>query len=153
MKPKNIRLLTPLLQILWKNEVKNIGKLSGFIQRERSFSAAQFLHFLFLKKSEIISDSLKILCVSLMDQKIFMTKSALNKRFDERVITFLLTIFEQLFKTQLELAFPKLVGYTFTRMRILDSTTIKLPDAYQGEFQGVHCSSVKVQVEIDYLTQ
>ena len=48
---------------------------------------------------------------------------------------------------------PKLTGYTFTRIRILDSTTIKLPDAYQGNFQGVHCSSVKVQVELDYLTQ
>ena len=61
--------------------------------------------------------------------------------------------FGRLFKTQLQLAFPKLTGYTFTRIRILDSTTIKLPDAYQGNFQGVHCSSVKVQVEFDYLTQ
>ncbi|QSB08459.1 IS4 family transposase [Lysinibacillus fusiformis] len=153
MKPENIQLLAPLFQILGKNEVKEVGRLSGFIQRERSFSAAQFLHFLFLKKSEIISDSLETLCTDLAEQDIFMTKSALNKRFDERAVTFLETIFGRLFKTQLQLAFPKLTGYTFTRIRILDSTTIKLPDAYQGNFQGVHCSSVKVQVEFDYLTQ
>ena len=50
MKPENIQLLAPLFQILGKNEVKEVGRLSGFIQRERSFSAAQFLHFLFLKR-------------------------------------------------------------------------------------------------------
>ena len=47
MKPENIQLLAPLFQILGENEVKEVGRLSGFIQRERSFSAAQFLHFLF----------------------------------------------------------------------------------------------------------
>lgn len=153
MKSKNIQLLAPLFQILGKNEVKEIGRVSGFIQRERSFNAAQFLHFLFLKKSEIVSDSLETLCADLVEQDIFMTKSSLNKRFDKRAVTFLKIIFERLFKMQLQLAFPKLTGYTFTRMRILDSTTIKLPDAYHGHFQGVHRSSVKVQVEFNYLTQ
>ena len=151
MKPENIQLLAPLFQILGKNEVKEVGRLSGFIQRERSFSAAQFYTFCF-EKSEIISDSLETLCTDLAEQDIFMTKSALNKRFDERAVTFwkpFWTIIQNAASTRL----PKLTGYTFTRIRILDSTTIKLPDAYQGNFQGVHCSSVKVQVEFDYLTQ
>ena len=50
MKPENIQLLAPLFQILGKNEVKEVGRLSGFIQRERSFSAAQFYTFCFEKE-------------------------------------------------------------------------------------------------------
>lgn len=153
MHPQHLDFLQSLFQILNQDTLKQLAISTGFIQRERAFTAPQFLYFLMKEHAHLIDKSLETLCLNLDDENITMTKSALNKRLDGRAVHFLQALVELVFTHQITHQFPHLNQNRFCKIRILDSTTIQLPASYADEFNGIHAASAKVQLEFDYLTQ
>ena len=115
----------------------------------------KFLALLFDHPGMIAGCSLTHLCSKLSKQNLSMTKQALDKRFDESAVSFLEQIFLRLFEGQSEQEFSKMPiasTYNFRSMRLLDGSSIKLPDALQTAFPGTTGAGVKCQLEFDYLT-
>ncbi len=114
-----------------------------------------FLALLFDQPGSIAKCSLTHLCAKLSKQNLSMSKQALDKRFNENAVNFLEQIFLRLFENLSTQKFSKLpIASTikFRSMRILDGSSIKLPDALQLAFPGTTGAGVKCQLEFDYLT-
>ena len=118
-------------------------------------NVTSFLALLFEQPGMIAKCSLTHLCAKLTKQNLVMSKQALDKRFNENAVNFLEKIFLQLFEGLATQEFSKLPiasTFRFRSMRILDGSSIKLPDALQSAFPGTIGAGVKCQLEFDYLT-
>lgn len=136
-------------------ELSCIAKETNFIQRERKLNVNTFLALIFDQPGMIARCSLTHLCAKLTKQNLFMSKQALDKRFNENAVCFLEQIFLRLFESQFTQTFSKLPiasTFRFKSMRILDGSSIKLPNALQLTFPGTTGAGVKCQLEFDYLT-
>lgn len=142
-----------LFDMFDEEQLKALAHSTGFITRERNFTAAQFMHFLVRQYAHLMKSSLESLCLELDDHDIHITKSGLNKRLNWNAVAFLESLVNELFSQQIQKSCPTLPFNRFERIRVLDSTTIKLPKAYQDYFQGIHESSVKIHLELDVRSQ
>lgn len=99
--------------------------------------------------------SLTEMCSHLADQQVYLSKEALNKRLNEKTVCFLWEVFFCLFTLQANQSLGKLplkTSWSFTSIRILDATSLKLSKACQSTFPGNVGAGVKIQLEFDYLT-
>ena len=142
-----------LFEMFNQKKLKALAFSTGFMVRERNFSASQFIRFLFRQHRHLIDHSLESLCLELDEQEVQMTKSSLNKRLNWKTVTFLQALTTELFALHVAKNLPTIHPYTFSMIRILDSSIITLPDSYQPYFNGLHHSTVKIHIEIDFLTQ
>lgn len=113
------------------------------------------MKLLFEQTEGLSQPSLTTLCAHLSKQQVYMTKEGLNQRFNEKTVCFLRTIFQCLFAQQSTLSLAKMpmkTHYPFTRIRILDGTSIKLPATCFSTYPSTVGAGVKFQVEFDYLT-
>nr|WP_240315721.1 IS4 family transposase [Sporosarcina sp. PTS2304] len=125
------------------------------MQRKRKLDINTFLQLLFAEPGKIAESSLTHLCAKLAKPSLTLSKQALDKRFNEHAVQFMERIFLRLFESQSKLAFSKLpiaTTYPFRSMRILDGSSVKLPDALHVMFPGTTGAGVKCQLEFDYLT-
>lgn len=128
---------------------------TGFIKRERKINVIKFLELLFKEPGSITEKSLTELCSSLDDIGISISKQGLDKRFNKNAVTFMREIFLSLFQKQTDLSMNKMnVSSTldFNSIRILDGTSVKLPEKLQSLYPGTVGAGVKFQVEFDFLT-
>ncbi|WP_255414209.1 IS4 family transposase [Sporosarcina sp. P37] len=136
-------------------ELTAIARETKFIQRERKLDMNTFLHLLFDQPGAVAGCSLTHLCAKLAKRNRTLSKQALDKRFNKNAVQFLEQIFLRLFDSQFQMAFSKLpiaTTHPFRSMRILDGSSIKLPDALHTMFPGTTGGGVKCQLEFDYLT-
>lgn len=136
-------------------ELSKLAKETKFIQRNRQMSALKFLEILFAEPGNIAEKSLSELCFELARGGVSISKQGFNKKFNERSVTFMKTIFLALFTLQMKISLGKdKIESTldFNTVRILDGTSIKLAKKLESFYQGTTGAGVKCQIEFDYLT-
>lgn len=117
--------------------------------------AVKFLELLFSQPANIAKNSLTSLCSILEDSGLVISKQALDKKINENIVAFLKQIYLLLFEGQSKQSFNKAQiksTINFRSLRILDGTSIKLPQAFQHVYPSTVGSGVKCQLEFDYLT-
>lgn len=136
-------------------EISKIAKETQCIQRERKLNATVLIKLFFKEPGIIVGKSLTKLCSALSKQGVYISKEGLNKQFDGKMVLFLNKVYLRLFETQLQLKLNKtLIKSTvkFTRVRIMDGTTVKLPDFLEVFYPGTVGAAIKFQLEYDCLT-
>lgn len=99
--------------------------------------------------------SLTEMCSVLGNHGVYMSKEALNKRFNRNAVDFLKEIYLHLFELQANLSLSSIqltTNIPFNSIRIMDGTTVTLPDACSSVYPGTVGAGVKYQIEFDYLT-
>jgi len=154
--PKHIQLLQKLFEVICPERVDEIAKETGFIQRKRLVSASDFLSLLFHVHGNLADCSIQELCTTLqMKQAISISRAAMDKKFTPEATAFLQRLIQEFVWAQHQLSFSSLSlsePWPFTSIRVLDSTTVSVPDRFQKRAQKTKQASAKIQFELDLLS-
>lgn len=125
-----------LRQIL-EEEANQLAKETGFIQRERNITGADFaqtLIFGWLEEPEITLDGLTQIA---QRREVEITASGWHQRFTPEAVTFVERLLERLTQVRLEAdAAPSALLKRFTAVIVEDSSTISLPDELAELWRG-----------------
>jgi len=125
-----------LRQIL-EEEANELAKQTGFIQRERTISGADFAQTLilgWLEEPEITLDGLTQVAGR---REVQITASGLHQRFTPAAAEFLRRLLERLTQVHLQAeAAPVALLKQFRAVIVEDSSQIRLPDELAGEWRG-----------------
>ena len=136
-------------KMLKKTIINKIACKSGFIKRNRKLNAFDFflsVTFGSLKGTVLTLSSI----VEDLSQKI--TRSSINERFDESAYCFVKEVYSHFFKKfnvmkeniNIDL-FKK-----FNEIKIIDSSSWKLPQALKDAFAGYNKAGCKIQLMMNY---
>jgi len=125
-----------LRQIL-EEEANQLAKDTGFIQRERNITGADFaqtLIFGWLEDPEITLDGLTQIA---QRREVEITASGWHQRFTPEAVSFLERLLERLTQVRLEAeATPSALLKRFRAVIVEDSSTISLPDELAERWRG-----------------
>lgn len=114
----------------------------------------QFLRMVLFDQMNIDQPTLDQHCISIFrDNGKKICKQALDKRFNERSVSFIQSLFEQYLSDQLSpLKIPSTYGNHFSAIRIMDSTEFKLPECLAEDFPGFDGDGTKscTQIQFEY---
>lgn len=148
--------LRECFQLFLPKNIEQLAKETGFIKRERQFSASDFLSLVFRQNANLVQPSLNNLCHDLENHNINITKSGLNKRFTTEAVDFFKALFDRLFQYQFQAPLAEMMlkkDSPYKRIRIIDSTSFKLPKSYENKYKGTRDAGAKIQFEFDYLSE
>lgn len=133
--------------------LKEIGKESGFVQRDSKLTAAIFLQMLLFRVFDNAIVSLNDHCVDLaMRYGIEMSKQSLDERFSDRSVEFVRTLLEQHLSTQVSKSIDVKCLEHFSSVKIKDSTRFQIPanlkEAYPGN--GGHASEAGMHIQFEF---
>ena len=131
--------------------IKKLSKSTGFLKRKRKLSEYDFflaLTFGALKGSALTLTAIK---KNITEN---MTRMAINKRFTEKSYNFLLGIYSHFFKVLNDKAHKINVAVInkFGAIKIIDSSSWKIPKALSIVLKGYNGAGCKIQMLIDYAT-
>lgn len=139
--------------------LKRLAKETKFVQRDSKFQAQELVALCVWFSQQVAGTSLVQLCSTLeTSTHVLMSTEGLNQRFNEPAVHFLQQLLAELMKQELITSDVLLhrYGSIFHRMRILDSTTFQLPDAFEPFYKGSggssHTAGLKIQLEYDLLS-
>lgn len=134
-----------------------MSRQSGFCQRGSKMDELSFLKMVLFDPIHIEKPSLNQHCrLLLRDQGKSFCKQALDKRFNGKAVLFLESLLERCLGKQMAMKLPSVYGDHFDRIRLMDSTEFKLPQALASDFPGfagdgpVAC--MQIQFEYDILS-
>jgi hypothetical protein len=134
-------------------------KKVGFVQRSSKYQAKDLVALCVWLSQKVANTSLTQLCCCLESSTgVLMSPEVLNQRFNPSAVRLLQNVFTSLLiqKIQTSQALSHRYASQFQRIRILDSTTFQLPDAFASTYQGSggssHTAGVKIQLEYDLLS-
>ena len=114
----------------------------------------QFLRMILFDQMNIDQPTLEQHCISITkDKGKKICKQALDKRFNERSVWFIQSLFERYLGDQLSsLKIPSAFGDHFSAIRIMDSTEFKLPECLSEDFPGFGGDGTKscTQIQFEY---
>src|SRR6266487_2836104 len=129
--------LTQTLRQMLEEEANQLAKETGFIQRERNISGADFaqtLIFGWLEEPEITLDGLTQIA---RRREVEITASGWHQRFTPEAATFVERLLERLTQVRLEgEAAPVALLKRFQAVIVEDSSTISLPDEVKDQWRG-----------------
>src|SRR5947209_5662628 len=144
---------TETLRQILEEEANVLAKESGFIQRERVLSGADFaqtLIFGWLGEPEITLDGLTQVAGR---REVEITASGLCQRFTETAATFLQRLLERLTQVHLHLeAAPTALLKRFSAVIVEDSSQISLPDELAEWWRGSGGSGISAKEATDGIT-
>ncbi|MDA1570794.1 IS4 family transposase, partial [Bacillus cereus] len=125
------------------------------IQRKRKFQVQNLVSLCVFLGQTISSESLVSLCTKLNEATgTCISAEALNKRWNEKTVTFLKELFLYAFRQKI--CPTQSLASRFARIRILDSTSFQLTSSYAEVFKGFGGggseSGVKIQLEYELLS-
>lgn len=133
------------------NFVRQTAKETGFLKRSGKLKPEMFLSLCTLLKDSVGKHSLQHLCSAISYQfDTSISKQALHERFDTPAVYFLKQVYGQLASKQEGISTSLVQNPLFSRIRIMDSTSFRLPNDY-AEYPGIHGYGVKVQLEYEWL--
>ncbi|WP_350494412.1 IS4 family transposase [Bacillus mycoides] len=137
------------------HHLQELAHQTGMIQRKRKFQAQDLVSLCVFLGQTISSESLVSLCTKLNEATCTcISAEALNKRWNERTVTFLKELFLYAFRQKV--CPTKSLSSRFTRIRILDSTSFQLPSSYTEMYKGFGGggseAGVKIQLEYELLS-
>ncbi|MGE6720584.1 IS4 family transposase [Peribacillus frigoritolerans] len=148
-----------LQQSLSPHVLKQLAKKVGFVQRSSKYQAKDLVALCVWLSQKVANTSLTQLCCCLESSTgVLMSPEGLNQRFNPSAVRLLQNVFTSLLtqKIQTSQALSHRYASQFQRIRILDSTTFQLPDAFASTYQGSggssHTAGVKIQLEYDLLS-
>lgn len=137
-------------------EVQKIARQKGFVTRKPKLNGPIFLQALVFSSIEQERMTLKQLAQSCLDLGIEISEQGLDNRFGAKSVAFMEEMFSQAlerFKNKLPLPLPIL--HQFSRIYIVDSSSIALPESlaeqYPGSGGNASSASVKVQLLFEFL--
>ena len=155
-KNNNLQLMKQLFSVIHPKRLDEIAKETGFIQRKRNFTASDFIRLLFSLHGNLTDPSLQEICTKwIAKQGVTMSRAALDKKFTPQAVTFLQRVFQEIFILQQQLHFPALAAqknWPFQKVRVIDSTSITIPDHQKKRAKKTGQQSVKIHFEFDILT-
>lgn len=140
------------MQYVLRDRANELGRSTGFIKRQRKLTGASFCQatvFAWLANSEA---SMETLSQSAANVNVAISRQGLDERFTPEAAKFLRAVLEesvaQVIKTN---GVNNPVLSQFTEVRLIDSTTIVLPDELETVWKGCEGSALKVSVCWDIL--
>ena len=129
--------LTETLRQILEEEANELAKETGFIQRERRISGADFaqtLIFGWLQDPQVTLDGMTQIA---QRREVEMTSSGWCQRFTREAVAFLERLLQRLTQVRLEAeAAPVALLKRFTAVIVEDSSTISLPDELAELWRG-----------------
>ena len=138
-------------------QVEQMARDCGFVQRKSKLTGLVFLKTLVFGFIQYPRATLKQLCQACLDFGVNIKPQGLDQRINEKTVVFM----QQMLTRALSIVRARRrkvaeVLDQFTAIYFLDSTTISLPDALRGIFQGVggnaSSAAVKIQLLFEFLT-
>lgn len=155
------RIIDTILEVFDEREIEKIAYKVGVCHRRGKVSPLTFLAVCIFHSEDLLNNSLNSICNTLkIEYNIDISETGLNYRFTESAVKFLQYILDRLIKIKL----PKnrFKDCYFKKIRIADSTIIKLPVAFHDDYPGSgpksgkdlekQFSAIKIQHEFDMLT-
>lgn len=155
----NVSQLAALLQHILGPEADHLARETGFIQRERAFSGADFAQALILGWLQRTDERVEGFVQILGRREVTITASGLCQRFTQEAASFLQRLLERLAAEQMEaerVEIPLL--RRFSAVVVEDSSSIMLPAPLAeiwrgyGDDQGTNAAMVKAFVRWDVLS-
>ena len=153
------QLLKSLKEIYSIPIVEKIAMKTNFMKRKSKITPEIFLSLCLFGGDDLCRSSLLQLKSRLESKEdITISPQALDQRFNEKAVEFLKAIFYEMLKKQNEILRDEetLLRYHFKAIKVVDSTTIVLPEnletTYKGSGGSASVAAVKVQLQLDLLT-
>jgi hypothetical protein len=125
------------LQRILEEEADRLARETGFIQRERAFSGADFAQGLIVGWLQEPDIRLEGLVQLLQRREVSISASGLSQRFSEKAATFMQAVFERLAQEQMAVeAVDVPLLRRFTAVIIEDSSVVMLPESLAEVWQG-----------------
>lgn len=148
-----------LQRYLSPHALQELAKKVGFVQRSSKFQAQELVALCVWCSQRVGSTSLTQLCSQLETSiDVLISPEGLNQRFNQAAVHFLRQLFTSLLTHKLYTSQNLSHHYDshFQRIRILDSTSFQLPEAFTSIYQGNGGSGgkagMKIQLEYDLLS-
>jgi len=140
-----------------RDELDQLARDTGFVQRESKISGSVFLDLLVFNSENLKNQSLNDLTIVLHDeQDVDISKQSLHERFNESAVTFLKKAMEILLRDQLDIAPFMLNLEGINRILIKDSVCFQIDESlseiYPGSGGSGSTASVRIQFEYDLLS-
>lgn len=156
MKNQAEDLVKTLFSCMTAEELNQIAKETGFIQRKRKVTAKDFIHLILCMHGDLSTCTLQKLSTTFsMAQKMCLSRNGMDKKFTPQAVLFLQRVIEmimmKLFIGQTTLP-PECLTLPFSRFRVIDSTHVSIPEHLQEQAKQRGQFSQKIQLEVDLLS-
>ena len=145
------------LQEFMTEVAEEVGRRSGFVQRQSKMTAEVFAETLIFGGLDNPEAPLNELVQVSEDLGVTISEEGLHQRMNERAVAFLRDLLASSLKQfKAQGTIPDEVLNQFTSMNLLDSTQVTLPEELAEFFAGFNSEGsramLKMQLSIDYLT-
>lgn len=134
-----------------KKTINHIAKITGFIQRQRKLNVYEFFSLTFGSlKSETIS-----LAALVENLSTNISRAGINRRLNKRTCDFLRGVYSHILTIvtrSRNTALPVDIFKKFRDIKILDSSSWKVPAALKGFFPGYNQAGCKIRLMLNYKT-
>src|SRR5947209_15722061 len=125
------------LQQILEEEARLLAKETGFIERERAFTGADFAQALIVGWLEQPDESLEGFTQILQRRQVSITASGLSQRFTQEAATFMERLLERLTEVQIPVEAVEVpLLRRFSAVMVEDSSVVPLPDELAGRWRG-----------------
>jgi hypothetical protein len=153
------QLLKSLKELYTIETIEKVALKTKFMKRVGKITPEIFLSLCIFGGDDLCRSSLLQLKTRLESKEdITISTQALDQRFNENAVEFLKAIFYEMLKKQNEILRDDetLLRYHFKAIKVVDSTTIILPEHLKTKYRGTGGSAsiagAKVQLQLDLLT-
>lgn len=161
MKKTINKITDTLLEIFDEREIEKVAYKVGFFKRKGKVTPTKFLAICIFHCEDILNNSLTAITNTIkIEYDIDISETGINDRFTVSAVKFLEHFFNLLIKVKLPN--DRFKDCYFKKIRIADSTIIKLPESFHNFYPGSgpksgkdldkQFSAVKIQHEFDMLT-
>lgn len=139
-----------------EEEIERIARSSKYVQRKGKLKSWEIVSLCCFSDIDVANDTLVTLATKISSNDgPTISNQAIDQRLNKKCVVFLKEIFKRILKN-------RMTSYTgiqsefdavFKRIRILDSTSFQLPEAYKATYPGsggsAQPSGVKIQLEFE----
>lgn len=145
-----------LKEFFTKEELEKIARRVKYVQRKGKLKAWQLVALCSFYDADVAKDTLVKLAskISANDGP-SLSSQAIDQRLNEKCVVFLKEIFSKILKNKIsvDVKVQTELDMYFKRIRVLDSTSFQLPEAFKSIFPGsggnAQPSGLKVQLEFE----
>ena len=157
MPKTNYKTERAVLQAFLETYAEEVGRETGFVQRESKLNSARFVQTMVLSCVANPEASLNQMVEWSDELGLALTAQGLDKRLNERAVSLLWRLVERgVASLRREASVPSALLDQFKEIAIVDSTQVTLPASLSSQFAGsggnASTASVKFQLRFDYLS-
>jgi hypothetical protein len=156
MPKANCKAESAILRTFLETVAEEVGQETGFVQRRSKLNSVLFVQTLVVSCVDKPEASLNQMVQWSDELGLELTAQGLNKRLNERAVTFLWRLVERAVASlRRQAGVPEAQLEQFKEIAIVDSTQVALPECLRVPFAGsggnASSASIKFQLRFDYL--